>query len=48
MGHRRPRFVYLRSFQTITVDFNGIRTRVAGVEGEHADHLTTTTAPKAF
>ena len=27
-----------------TVDFSGIRTRTVGVEGEHADHLTTTTA----
>ena len=26
------------------VDLSGIRTRIVGVEGEHADHLTTTTA----
>ena len=28
-----------------TLGFSGIRTRIVGVEGEHADHLTTTTAP---
>ena len=42
MGHPRPLFVYFRSFQTIyrikTVDFSRIRTRIIGVEGEHADH----------
>ena len=27
-----------------TLGFSGIRTRIVGVEGEHADHLTTTTA----
>ena len=27
-----------------TVGVSGIRTRIIGVEGEHADHLTTTTA----
>ena len=26
-----------------TVDFSGIRTRIVKVEGEQADHLTTTT-----
>ena len=26
------------------IGFSGIRTRIVGVEGEHADHLTTTTA----
>ena len=40
-------FVYFRSFQTIfkikTVDFSRIRTQIDEVEGEHADHLTTTT-----
>ena len=40
-------FVYFRSFQTIykikTVDFSRIRTQINEVEGEHADHLTTTT-----
>ena len=37
-----------RSFQTQfyrkTLGFSGIRTWIVGVEGEHADHLTTTTA----
>ena len=42
-------FVYFRSFQTQnftekTVGFSGIRTRIVGVEGQHSDHLTTTTA----
>ena len=36
------------SFQTQfyrkTVGFSGIQTRIVGVEGEHADHLTTTEA----
>ena len=27
-----------------TVSFSGIRTRIVGIEGKHADHLTTTTA----
>ena len=27
-----------------TVDFSGIRTQIIGLEGKHADHLTTTTA----
>ena len=27
-----------------TVGISGIQTRVVGIEGEHADHLTTTTA----
>ena len=29
---------------TETVDFSGIRTWIIGVEGEHADHVTTTVA----
>ena len=42
-------FFYFRSFQTQilqkkTVGFSGIRTRIVGLEGDHADHLTTTTA----
>ena len=50
MGQPRPLFVYFRSFQTQflqekTVGFSGTRTRIIGVEGEHTDHLTTTTAP---
>ena len=49
MGQPRPLFVYFHSFQQQfyrkIVDLSGIRTRFVGVEGEHADHLTTTTAP---
>ena len=50
MGQPRPLFV-LFSFFSITilqkiVDLSGIRTRIVGVESEHADHLTTTTALK--
>ena len=48
MGQPRPLFVYFRAFQQQfyrkIVDLSGIRTRIVGVEGEHADHLTTTTA----
>ena len=48
MGQTRALFVYFRYFQTIfkikTVDFSRIRTRIVEVEGEHGDHLTTTTA----
>ena len=41
-------FVYFGSFQTqilqkITVGFSRIRTEIVGVEGKHADQLTTTT-----
>ena len=32
------------NFTGKTEDFSGIQTRIVGVEGEHADHLTTTTA----
>ena len=50
--HPRPLFAYVRSFQAIyrikTVDFIGIRTRIVGVEGEHADHLTTNTPRISF
>ena len=49
MGLPWPLFVYFGSFQAQilqkTVSISGIRTRIAGVEGEHADHLTTSTAP---
>ena len=53
MGHPRPLFlIYFRSFQTIyrikTVDFSVIRTRIVWVEGEQADHLTTTKAQATF
>ena len=49
MGQTRPLFVYFCSYQTQifqkkTVGFSGIQTRIVGVEGEHADHLTNTTA----
>ena len=32
--------------QKKTIGFSGIQTRIIGVEGEHADHLTTITALK--
>ena len=49
MDQPRPLFVYFRSFQTQilqekTVSVSRIRTWIVGVDGEHADHLTTTTA----
>ena len=31
------------NFTEKTIGFSGIRTRIVRVEGEHADHLTTTT-----
>ena len=47
MGKPRPR-VYFLSFQSQilqkTVGISEIRTQIVRVEGEHADHLTTTTA----
>ena len=52
MGQPRPLFVYFRSFQQQfyrnIIDLSGIRTRIVRVEGEHADHLTTTTAPTVY
>ena len=39
MGQPRPLFKIYRK----TVGFRGIRTRIVGLEGEHAVHLTTTT-----
>ena len=48
MGKPLPHFAYFRSFQIHVyisiVDVSGIRTQIVGVEGEHADHLTTTMA----
>ena len=48
MGQSGPIFVYLNYFQTHIVQkncgLNGIQTRIVGVEGKHADHLTTTMA----
>ena len=45
MGQLRPLFAYFRSFQIQfyrkIVYVSGIRTRIIGVECEHADHLTT-------
>ena len=38
----QPLFVYFRSFQ-IQIFQKNFRTRIVGVEGEHTDHLTTTT-----
>ena len=34
------------NFTEKSVDFSGISTRIVGIEGEHADHLTTTPAQK--
>ena len=46
MGQPRPLFVFLffsnTNFTEKTVDVSGIRTRIVGLEGKHADHLTTT------
>ena len=48
MAHPGPLFVFFRSFKfNFTekfLDYSGIRTQIVGVEGDHADHLTTTTA----
>ena len=48
MDQPRPLFAYFRSIQTQKykiVCFSRIQTRIARVEGKHADHLTTTMAP---
>ena len=49
MDQPRPLFAYFPSFQTPiyrkTVVISWIRTRMVGVDGKRADHLTTTTAP---
>ena len=39
-------FVYFRSIKI--VDFSQIRTRIVGIEGEHADHLTATMAHTSY
>ena len=48
----RPLFVYFRSFQTNILQkirsLGRIRTRIIEVEGDHPDHLTTTTAKIVF
>ena len=35
------------NFTEKNVSVSGIRTRIIGAEGEHADHLTATTAPSS-
>ena len=43
MGQHGPLFVYFRSFQTQIVKKNcGLRTQIAGVEDDSADHFTNT------
>ena len=37
--------LFKQIFTEKTVDISRIRTRIVGVEGEHADHLTTTMTP---
>ena len=37
--------LFKHKFYRKAVDISGIRTRIVGVEGEHAEYLTTTTAP---
>ena len=34
------------NFTEKTVGFSGFQTQIVGIEGKHADHLTTTTAPR--
>ena len=45
-------FVFVLSQQftdnILKVDFSGTRTQIIGVDGDQADHLTTTTAPCFF
>ena len=48
MGQPRPLFFIFvlfkhQFYRKKTVGFSGIQTLIVGVEGEHADHLTTTT-----
>ena len=45
VGQPQPIFLFFskNNLQKKTVYFSGIRTQIVGVEGEHADHLTTTT-----
>ena len=50
MGHARPLFCLFSFFSNTNftekmVGVSRIRTRIVRVEGEYADHLTTTTAP---
>ena len=39
-------FLFIFVSQKNTVGFRRIRTLIVRVEGEHADHLTTNTAPR--
>ena len=39
-------FCFKHNFTEKTVGFSEIQTQIVGVEGQHADHLTTTTAPE--
>ena len=53
MGRPCPHFVYFlfflnTNFTEKSCGFSGIRTRIVRVEGEHADHLTNTTAQKIY
>ena len=48
-GQLRPLYLFIfvrfkQNFYIKTVGFSGIQTRIVGVEGEHVDHLPTTTA----
>ena len=49
MDQPRPLFGVSFSLKHIftekNVSFSGIRTRIVGLKGEHADHLTKNTAP---
>ena len=45
MGQPRPLLLFSNTYFTeIIVGFSWIWTRIVGIEGENADHLTTTTA----
>ena len=49
MGQLRPHFWFIfvrfkHKFYRKTVDVSGIQTRIVGIEGKHADHLTPNTA----
>ena len=48
-GNGKAHFLYFeQQFYSIIVDFSGIRTQIVGVEGEHSDHLTTTTTARTI
>ena len=52
MGQPWPLFSFFDLLNTNilekTVGFSEIRSRIVGVEGKHADHLTTTTALETY